>query len=259
MIPTTMVAAVYHPGNNNLVIDKKYPIRPLEEDEILLKVSACGVCHSDVSTLTGVALDTRKYIYGHEISGVPVRLGSEVDSGITLGKLYSVLTPNNHDHGVPGPTLQGINSGSVLFNTIGMGVNGGYKADMRSTIPCFNVTVPQPNRVSPEAAAVASDAGVTAYNAVKHTAGVTKGTKVLIFGIGGLGHLAVQFAKHLGATVYVCDFKPDARKLALDLGADAAFDLIDLTNKTATGNFTVDATINFVANNQSKYILTRCK
>ncbi|KAJ7653895.1 GroES-like protein [Mycena polygramma] len=232
MIPTTMVAAVYHPGNNNLVIDKKYPIRPLEEDEILLKVSACGAKHSDVLTLTGVALDTRKYIYGHEISGVPVRLGSEVDSGITLGVL--------------GPILQGINSGSVLFNTIGMGVDGGY-----AEIPCFNVTVPQPDGISLEAAAVASDAGVTAYNAVKHTARVTKGTKVLIFGIGGLGHLAVQFAKHLGATVYVCDFKPDARKLALDLGADAAFDLIDLTNKTATGKFTVDATIDFVANNQT--------
>ncbi|KAJ6471145.1 GroES-like protein [Mycena vitilis] len=248
MIPTTMVAAVYYPGNNNLVIDKKYPIRPLGEDEILLKVSACGVCHSDVLTLTGVALDTRKYIYGHEISGVPVRLGSKVDSSITLGKLYSVLTPNNHDHGVPGPILLGINSGSVLFNTLGMGVDGGYAEYV--IVKSANL-VAVPDGVSPEAAAVASDAGVTAYNAVKHAAGVTRGSKVLIFGIGGLGHLAVQFAKHLGATVYVCDFKPEARNLALDLGADAAFNLIDVTNKTATGNFTVDATIDFVANNQT--------
>ncbi|KAJ6471141.1 GroES-like protein [Mycena vitilis] len=248
-IPATMVAAVYHPGNNNLVVDKQYPLRQIEDDEILLKVSACGVCHSDVLTLTGVALDTRTYIYGHEIAGVAVRAGKDVDKRITLGTLYSVLTPNRHDHGVPGPIILGtVNSGSVLLNSLGHHLDGGY-AEYVIVKPANLVAVP--DGVSPEVAAVAGDAGVTAYNAVKHTARVTKGSKVLIFGIGGLGHLAVQYAKHLGATVYACDFKPEARKLALELGADAAFDLIDLTNKTATGNFTVDATIDFVVNSQT--------
>jgi propanol-preferring alcohol dehydrogenase len=87
----------------------------------------------------------------------------------------------------------------------------------------------------------------------------------LIFGIGGLGHLALQYAVHFGATgtlnflfllrahtpaVYACDFKPEARKLALELGATEAFDLIELTNKTTAG-FTVDTTMDFVSNNQS--------
>ncbi|KAJ7849586.1 hypothetical protein B0H13DRAFT_2088490 [Mycena leptocephala] len=197
------------------------------------------VCHSDVLVLTGVSLDARKYVFGHEIAGVPVRLGSQVDKRIMLGKLYSVLTPNIHDHGIKG--------GSVLLNTLGLGEDGGYAEYV--IVKSANL-VAVPEGVSPEAAAVASDAGITSYNAVKHTAGVTKGTKVLIFGIGGLGHLAVQFAKHLGATVYVCDFKPAARKLALDLGADAAFNLIELTSKTAAG-FTVDTTIDFVTTNQT--------
>jgi hypothetical protein len=54
------------------------------------------------------------------------------------------------------------------------------------------------------------------------------------------------------SAVYVCDFKPAARKLALELGAKEAFDLIELTNKTAAG-FTVDTTIDFVANTQSEW------
>jgi propanol-preferring alcohol dehydrogenase len=57
--------------------------------------------------------------------------------------------------------------------------------------------------------------------------------------------------------VYVCDFKPAARKLALELGATEAFNLIELTNKTAAG-FTVDTTIDFVANNQSEFVSAGC-
>ncbi|KAJ7622762.1 hypothetical protein DFH06DRAFT_1447331 [Mycena polygramma] len=121
--------------------------------------------------------------------------------------------------------------------------------------------------VPDEVAAIASDAGITAYHAVQKAANVRSiystcrasspnttqvkpGDKVLIFGAGGVGHLAVQYAKHFGATVYVCDFKPAARKLALELGATEAFDLIDLSTKTAAG-FTVDTTIDFIANNQT--------
>ncbi|KAF7350736.1 alcohol dehydrogenase [Mycena sanguinolenta] len=230
-IPATMIAAVYKPGYVDLVLEKDYPIRKIEDDEILLKVSACGVCHSDVFFLSGVGLDTRTYVLGHEISGKPVQLGSKVDKKIQIGKLYSVFLTVS----IPADT------------TIGTGADGGY-AQYVIVKPENLVEVPE--NVSPEAAAAASDAGTTAYNAVKHTAGVTKGMKVLIFGAGGLGHLAVQFAKHLGATVYVCDFKPAARQLALSLGADDAFDLIDMTNKTAAG-FTVDCTIDFVANNQT--------
>jgi propanol-preferring alcohol dehydrogenase len=55
------------------------------------------------------------------------------------------------------------------------------------------------------------------------------------------------------SVVYACDFKPAARKLALELGATEAFNLIELTNKTAAG-FTVDTTIDFVADNQSQRV-----
>ncbi|KAF7334905.1 alcohol dehydrogenase [Mycena venus] len=237
-VPTTMLAAVYEPGNIDLVLNKEYPLRALEDDEILLKVSACGVCHTDTFFLSGFTLDTRTYVMGHEISGTPVLLGDKVDqSKIQLGQLYSVLSPA---HGQHAP-----NGGPVFNDIYGIGLDGGYAEYI--IVKDFNV-VPVPAGVTPEAAAVAGDAGTTAYNAVKHTAG--QGSKVLIFGVGGLGHLAVQYAKHLGATVYVCDFKPEARQLALDVGADEAFSLINLSNKTAAG-FTVDSTIDFIANTQT--------
>ncbi|KAF7293977.1 alcohol dehydrogenase [Mycena kentingensis (nom. inval.)] len=240
-IPTTMLAASYVRGHIDTVVKHKYPIRELKDDEILLKVSACGVCHSDVFLLNGGFLERQPFILGHEIAGTPVLLGSTVDPNkAKLGKLYSVLSPSCG--------TMGINGGPAFQNTLGLGLNGGYAEYVICKEPSL---VPVPHGVAAEAAAVAADAGVTAYNAVKNNARVKKGTKVLIFGNGGVGHLAVQFAKHLGATVYVCDFKPEARALALQLGAEKAFDLLELSDLTAAGKFTVDTAIDFVASAQS--------
>jgi propanol-preferring alcohol dehydrogenase len=86
-----MLAALYQPGNQRLVLDRNYPIRELEDNEILIKIAATGglirtifayalsihpppsVCHSDVELLTGVSLDARKYVFGHESCGYPVK------------------------------------------------------------------------------------------------------------------------------------------------------------------------------------------
>ncbi|KAJ7654695.1 GroES-like protein [Mycena polygramma] len=241
MTPTSMLAAVYQPGNSTLVLDSAYKIRELKDNEILIKIAAAGVCHSDVELLSGAILDTRSWIAGHENCGTPVKLGSKVDSAkVHIGQLYSILALDSCVHG--------LNGGPALFNAIGLGRDGGYAEYVITTA---DTLVPVPNGVPKEVAAIASDAGVTAYHAVKHVAQVKPGDKVLIFGIGGLGHLAVQYAKHFGATVYACDFKPAARKLALELGATEAFNLIELTNKTTAGEFTVNTTIDFVANSQT--------
>ncbi|KAJ7925468.1 chaperonin 10-like protein [Mycena leptocephala] len=257
-----MLAAVYHPGNDNLVLEKNYPIRELQDHEVLLKVAACGVCHTDVTILSGVGLDTRQYVLGHEASGVPVKLGPKVNaSTVQLGKLYSVLIYDGcMKSGVTPPV-------ATVPAVIGVGKDGAYA---QYVITDAASLVPVPDGVPAEVAAIASDAGVTAYHAVENAAKVKKGDKVLIFGIGGLGHLGLQYAKHFGATgmnsdiphgfkfnslfdftVYACDFKPAARKLALELGAAEAFDLIELQTKTAAG-FTVDTTIDFIANSQSE-------
>ncbi|KAJ6516876.1 chaperonin 10-like protein [Mycena vitilis] len=240
MIPTTMLAAIYVPGNDNLEMNDKYPIRELQDNEVLLKVLAAGVCHTDVTILSGVALDTRSYVLGHEGCGMPVKLGPKVDKATAqLGQRYSILSVGCI-HGMPGGTPASVGA-------IGVGKDGSFA---EYVIASADLLVPVPDSVPDEVAAIASDAGITAYHAVQKAANVKPGDKVLIFGAGGVGHLAVQYAKHFGATVYVCDFKPAARKLALELGATEAFDLIDLSTKTAAG-FTVDTTIDFIANNQT--------
>ncbi|KAJ7573654.1 N-benzyl-3-pyrrolidinol dehydrogenase [Mycena floridula] len=179
---------------------------------------------------------------GHEICGIPVELGEGVDPAIIKkSQLYSVLdfTPCTHS----------ITGGPAIFNSPGIGMDGGYAEYV--TVGAEEL-VEVPAGVSPELAAIAADAGVTALNAVHNTAGIKKGTNftVLIFGIGGLGHLGVQYAKHFGATVYACDIKPAARKLALELGAVEAYNLIELNQKIANG-FKVDITIDFFGTNET--------
>ena len=80
---------------------------------------------------------------------------------------------------------------------------------------------------------------------------VKRGEKVLIIGIGGLGLLAVQIAKHFGAEVYALDIRPTSRALAKKFGAKEAFSHEQLDAQLADG-FTVDVVIDFVATNSSK-------
>ncbi|KAL0575142.1 hypothetical protein V5O48_006819 [Marasmius crinis-equi] len=230
-----MLGALYKPGIYDLVIEKHHPVPRPSKGEVLLKVAASGVCHSDVTWLSGIAKDERKFIMGHEVCGTPVELGLEVDSEeIKLGKLYSVYLFNSCAEAMAGTTV------------VGVGIDGGFAPYV---VVAANQLLEVPENVPVEVAAIAADAGITAYHAVHDTAGIKPGTnyRVLIFGIGGLGHLAVQFAKHYGATVYACDIKPEARELALELGAAEAFDLIEMDQKIKDG-FTVDITIDFVAN-----------
>ncbi|KAI3612661.1 alcohol dehydrogenase [Moniliophthora roreri] len=241
-VPNTMFAALYEPGHQNLVIERHHPVPKPGKGEVLIKVAASGVCHSDVTLLTGLTLDVRKYILGHEIAGVPVELGEGVDpKAVKKGKLYTIYALN--------PCVKSLNGTPAALNSIGLGLDGGYAPYV---VVKQNQLLEVPAGVPVEVAAIAADAGLTAYNAVHNTAGIKRGTnfRVLLFGIGGLGHLAVQYAKYFGATVYVCDNKPEARDLAIELGAIRAFDLIELDQNTKNG-FTVDITIDFVANSQT--------
>ncbi|KAH9947276.1 GroES-like protein [Amylocystis lapponica] len=236
-----MQAAVYHPGSPTLWVVDGHDIPVCTSTQVLLKVKACGVFY-----LSQYASDPRSYIMGHEICGVVVGYGAKVDkSKVKEGKLYDVLSLGNcASSALPKPSSS-INLTQVYF--LGLGLNGGYAQYVAVD---QQLLVPVPDNISPEHAAVMADAGVTAYRAVHRTAQVKKGEKVLVIGIGGLGHLAIQIAKHFGAEVYALDIRPSSRALAVDLGATEAFDLEELSTRTAKG-FTVDVVVDFVSTNVS--------
>ena len=168
------------------------------------------------------------------------------------------------------PCAKAIAGFPPFSDSIGLGENGGYAEYL---VVAASDLVPVPHGLAPEIAAMSADSLLTVYNALHNVAEVstvltthnalTKKTqcqlrlgttkRVLIYGVGGLGHQAVQLAKSYGATVYACDFKPEARALALSLGAERVFDHAELTAATADtaeDPFTVDIAIDFVVDAQ---------
>ncbi|KAI0723718.1 GroES-like protein [Cerioporus squamosus] len=244
----TMLGGFYVPGNNKVVLQDT-PIPTPTAKQVLLKVVAAGVCHSDVFFLNASTPDPRTYILGHENAGYAVSWGSDV-TGITKDQLYVVYIFSSC------ATL----TQASLTNTavIGVGLNGGYA---KYLVVDADQLVPVPKGLAPEIACLSTDSLITAYRAVHNAAELRPGTtkRVLIYGVGGLGHQALQIAKSYGATVYACDFKPEARELALSLGAEQAFDAAELqaaTADTAKDPLVVDIGIDFVANAQSFSLLS---
>lgn len=151
-------------------------------NEVVIDVKAAGICHTDVGyldgTLTGI-LGFTPITLGHEIAGVVAELGEEV-TGFEVGQRVAVPAT------VAGP---------------GTGTDGGFAEQVKA----FDYQViPLPEDVSWEQAAPATDAGMTSYHALK-VGGVREGTRLGVIGAGGLGSLAIQFAKALGAKVYVAE------------------------------------------------------
>ncbi|KAI0691375.1 chaperonin 10-like protein [Cytidiella melzeri] len=231
-----MQAAVHVPSTPVLKLDNHFEIPKPGPDQVLIKVQASGICHSDVFLLSQFPDDPRTYIMGHEVSGIAVDLGSNVKD-IVKDKRYAVMSIG----GCVSCLAKG-SSGPLSLPLFGVGSNGGHA---EYTVVDASTLVPVPDNVLPEQAAVAADAGTTAWHAVKTTAGIKKGDKVMITGIGGLGLFAVQYAVYLGAEVYAVDMRPSSRELAIKFGAKQAYDLPELDAALQNG-FSVDVAIDFV-------------
>jgi propanol-preferring alcohol dehydrogenase len=163
---------------------------------VLLAVTAAGLCHSDVGALEGqLHLPTTPVTMGHEIAGTVVRTGPDVE-GWAPGERVAVTA--------------GTGLGSVE--------DGGF-AEYVAAPEELLVRVPDP--VPDHAAAAATDAGLTAYHAVRTRGGVTKGDRVGIIGLGGLGLIGARVAVLAGATVYAADPKTDVHEVALQQGVTA--------------------------------------
>jgi propanol-preferring alcohol dehydrogenase len=199
------------------------PIPEPLADEVLLRVQACGVCHSDLHIVDGDtpgfrAATKAALIPGHEVVGTVVRRGADV-THLDIGQRVGVAWLH-HACGRCEQCLEGRENLCRAGSVTGMTVDGGYAEYMRAKA---SHAVPVPDALTAEAAAPLFCAGVTVYRAL-HQAGVGPGQRVAVVGVGGLGHLAVQIAHALGAQVIALDVAEDKLAAARALGAAAAFD-----------------------------------
>jgi propanol-preferring alcohol dehydrogenase len=211
-----MYAARYHPGQKN-VVEEDVPVPKPGPNEVVLKVLAAGVCHSDLHILDGDFPYPMVFTMGHEVCGELVELGSAVPKeALSVGSVYAVHGPN------PCGNCLFCRSGrdNLCDNPnrapIGLGVDGGYAEFVK--VPARNI-VRVPKGVTPAAAAVATDAVLTPYHALKTLGGVRAGHTVLVIGLGGLGINGVQVARTLGAHVIASDVRESSMDLAKGLGA----------------------------------------
>ncbi len=212
-----MKAAVLHQFGQPLSIEV-IPTPAPAPDEVLLKVEACGVCHSDLHIVQSdwpgtVASLELPAILGHEVVGQVVEKGTAVN-GVQVGDRVGVgwlhWTCGKCEH-----CQEGHENVCLERRITGIAAPGGYAEYMRAKA---SHAIRVPDRLAAEEAAPYYCAGVTVYHACKD-AGIQMGQRVAIFGVGGLGHLALQLAKHFGAETTAVDLSDDKLERARSLGA----------------------------------------
>lgn len=213
-MPKMMKAAVVHAFDQPLSIEER-PVPEPGPDEILVNVQASGVCHTDLHAAEGdwPVKPTLPLIPGHEGVGYVAGIGRNVrhvKEGDAVGVpwLYSACGYCEH-------CFAGWETLCEQQDNAGYSVDGGY-ADYVVADPGYVGRLPDdPDFVS---LAPILCAGVTTYKGLKMT-DVRPGQWVLISGVGGLGHLAVQYARAMGMRVAAVDIADDKLQLAEDLGA----------------------------------------
>jgi D-arabinose 1-dehydrogenase-like Zn-dependent alcohol dehydrogenase len=215
---TTMkVAQIRKPGAGFELVDRSIPTPGA--GEVRIKVQACGVCHSDVLTVEG-GLPGIQYprVPGHEVAGVIDAVGAGVSTW-HVGQRVGVGWHGGHDNTCP-ECRRGDFNNCRNMQIAGISYDGGYQEYMVAPVEGL---VSMPDSLSDVEAAPLLCAGVTTYNALRHS-GALPGDLVAVQGIGGLGHLGVQFANKFGYKVAAIGRGPDNATLAKKLGAHLYID-----------------------------------
>ena len=215
----TMKAAVVHAFGQPLAIEE-LPIPTPGRGEVLVRLVASGVCHTDLHAAEGdwPVKPALPFIPGHEAVGDVVALGPDV-VGVSVGDRVGV--PWLHDACGRCEFCQtGRETLCPGQRNTGYSVNGGYaeymvaRADYVGRIPAG---------MDPLVAAPVLCAGVTTYKGLKET-DTRPGQWVVVSGVGGLGHLGVQYATAMGLRVVAVDVAPEKLALARRLGAELVVD-----------------------------------
>ena len=212
-----MKAAVLHAFKTPLSLEEV--ARPeAGADDVLIEVEVCGVCHSDLHVADGdwtqlAGIVKKPLILGHEIVGRVVERGAAVQSvavGERVGVPWVQWTCGQCEF-----CREGNENLCVRQRITGVMVDGGYAEYAKA--PASHV-VKIPDTLSSEQAAPLLCAGVTVHRALKQ-AKLRAGQRLAVFGVGGLGHIAVQLGRALGADVTAVDISEEKLALAKSLGA----------------------------------------
>ena len=204
---------------NKPLKNEEYPDPVLKDDELLLKIAACGVCHSNLHTIEGdwkpIGIPAKlPIIPGHEIVGIVEEVGKGVKK-FDIGQRAGVQ-PLYNTCGHCEYCLSGRENLCLNQDGTGESVDGGFAQYIKVRDEhAYSV----PDNLNEVEAAPLFCPGVTAYRGIRRT-GLTFGQKIAIFGIGGVGHLSLQFAKMTGAEVIAVDAGQGQLELAKELEAD---------------------------------------
>src|SRR5246127_1018151 len=216
MVRTYKAVEVSAPGVLRAV---ERPITEPGPGQVRIRVEACGVCHTDAATVMGAYPGlTLPRVPGHEVVGRVEALGSGV-SRWKVGQRVGVGLIAGED-GVCEPCRRGDSVNCQNPVVSGVTVDGGYAEVMIAEARGIDSI---PDELSSAEAAALLCAGVTTYNALRN-AGLRGGDLVAVQGIGGLGHLGVQFARHMGFHTIAIGKGREKEKLAKDLGAHVYID-----------------------------------
>ncbi len=209
-----MQAFAVHKAGGPLVAEEREIPTP-GRGEVLIRVQACGVCHSDSVTVDGLFPGIRyPRVPGHEVVGVIDALGPEVH-GWSIGERVGV----GWFGGLCGYCRHCRRDSAFacenVHETTGVSRDGGYATHMVADI---SAVAHVPDDLDAVESAPLLCAGVTTFNALRHT-GAGPGDVVAVHGVGGLGHLGVQFAARQGFRTVAVNRGRDKEELARKLGA----------------------------------------
>jgi D-arabinose 1-dehydrogenase-like Zn-dependent alcohol dehydrogenase len=217
---TTMKAAqISKPGGEWELVERVMP-EP-RAGHVRVKVETCGICHSDVLVKDGLwpGLEYPR-VPGHEVAGRIDAVGDNV-SAWRPGQRVGVGWHGGHCFGCT-PCRRGDFAMCVHRKVTGVDFDGGYAEYMIAPVTALAAI---PEELPAAEAGPFMCAGVTVYNALRH-AGARAGEVVAVHGIGGLGHLGVQYARRMGFETVAINRGRDKEPLARQLGAHHYIDAI---------------------------------
>lgn len=211
------VAQISKPGGDFEVVEREIPTPGA--GEVRIKVQACGVCHSDVLTKEG-SWPGIEYprVPGHEVAGIIDKVGAGV-SAWQQGQRVGVGWHGGQD-GTCRECRRGDFRNCRNLKIPGISYDGGYQQFMVAPVEALAAI---PETLSDTEAAPLLCAGITTYNALRHS-GALPGDLVGVQGVGGLGHLGIQFAQKFGYQVAAIGRGSENAGLAKKLGARVYID-----------------------------------